>query len=52
MEKGWSRKELAEKVGVSVGAIGYYETGQRTPRIGVAKKLGDVLGFDHMEYCE
>lgn len=39
-----TQKELADRIGVTVVAISRYENGHRTPRIGMAKKLGKILG--------
>ena len=41
-EKGLSRKELAEKVGVTERAIYYYEN-DREPKAGILKKIAQVL---------
>ena len=40
---GYSQKELAEKVHMSVRTIGHYETGTRSPSIEVMKQLAKVL---------
>lgn len=41
-EKALSRKELAEKVGISERVIYYYENG-RDPKASILKKLAQVL---------
>lgn len=41
--KGLLQKELAKKIGVTGRAIGYYENGQREPKLVIAKKLADVF---------
>ena len=41
-EKALSRKELAEKVGVSERVIYYYENG-REPKASILKRLAQVL---------
>lgn len=41
--KGYSQKELAEKVHMSVRTIGHYETGTRSPSIEVLQRLAEVL---------
>lgn len=41
-EKALSRKELAEKVGISERVIYYYENG-RDPKASILKKLAKVL---------
>lgn len=43
LEQNLSRQKLAEKVGVSVGLIYFYETGARNPGIKVASKLAKEL---------
>lgn len=43
-EKGYSRIQLAEYLGVNPGAIGYYETGQREPPLNKIFKLAEYLG--------
>lgn len=42
-ERGYSREQLAGSAGVSVESIGAYERGQRTPSLGVAVDIADVL---------
>ena len=44
-EKGYSRKQLAEYLGVNVDAIGKYETGQREPPLDKIFKLATFLEF-------
>jgi Zn-dependent peptidase ImmA (M78 family)/DNA-binding XRE family transcriptional regulator len=41
---GMTKKEVAERVGVSPAAIGQYETGSSKPRVGLIPGLADVLG--------
>ncbi|MEU3881778.1 helix-turn-helix domain-containing protein [Streptomyces californicus] len=41
---GMTKKEVAERVGVSPAAIGQYETGSSKPRAGLIPGLADVLG--------
>jgi len=38
--------ELANKVGVKPNAISQYESGVRSPKIKIGKKIAAVLGFD------
>lgn len=47
--KGWTQGELANAVGVSSMAISRYESGNRTPRDSVARKLADVLDISLSE---
>lgn len=44
IEKGMSRKELANNVGLGATAITNYENGLREPKIDTLIKLSDVLG--------
>jgi len=39
-----SRAQLAEKIGVTTGAVCHYENNIRAPRPCVAKKINSVLG--------
>jgi len=41
--RGLTQKELAQKIGVSTGAIGLYETNRRMPDLSTLKKLADAL---------
>jgi transcriptional regulator with XRE-family HTH domain len=40
---GMSQRELAERIGVSTGAIGNYESGLRRPKFETLEALADVL---------
>lgn len=40
---GLTMKELADKVGVTESAVGYWETGKRTPKYEMLLKLGEAL---------
>ena len=42
--KGWKQSDLATRVGVSRAAIGYYETGTRTPPYATLIRIADVFG--------
>ena len=44
VERGLSRKELAQKVDVHPQTIGYIERQQFNPTIDIALRLSDVLG--------
>ncbi len=43
-ERGFSRKELAEKVGVNPQTIGYLERGDYAPSVELALKLSGIFG--------
>ncbi len=45
-EAGMSQVDLATKVGVKPNAISQYESGVRSPKIKIGKKIAEVLGFD------
>ena len=42
-QKGWSQKELGEKLGVSQTAIFYWEKGAREPDIKTIRKLSEIF---------
>lgn len=42
--KNWSQDELAKRVGTSKQVISRYERGERSPKIGDAKRLAEALG--------
>ena len=42
-EKGYTEKTSADAVGVSVAAVGMWETGVRTPRVLTLIKIADTL---------
>ncbi|MDX2330389.1 helix-turn-helix domain-containing protein [Sinorhizobium medicae] len=42
--KGISKEELGRRVGVSGVTIGYWESGQTTPRMGKVEKVSQALG--------
>ena len=44
LQKNMSKKELADKCGVSAMAITHYENGDRKPDIDMIKKLAEALG--------
>lgn len=41
--KGLTQKQLAERVGITVVAIAYIETGKRWPRLGTLNKIAKTL---------
>ena len=43
---GWSRVQLADRVGVSEAAVKAWETGARAPRAGTQVRLAQALGLD------
>lgn len=51
---GMSRKQVAELIGVSVGIIGLYETGDRLPSLTVIVKLAAhyKVSVDYLLDCE
>lgn len=44
LKKGWTQFQLAEHLGLSKGAIGMWETGERKPNIIMLKKLAQLFG--------
>ena len=44
-DKGFTQKELAEKLGVSTGTVQQWELGVRYPRLIAMKRLESVLGI-------
>jgi len=44
-ERGWSRKELAEKAGVAFNTVYAIESEKRAPSLRVASKLATALGL-------
>lgn len=43
-ESGMSQPQLAERIGVTNGAVGNWETGERYPRKTAVNALADVFG--------
>ncbi len=43
-QKGLSRQQLADAVGVTYEAIGHYENGKREPKASILKRMAKVLG--------
>lgn len=52
IKKGMTQQEVADAVGITDMAVSYYESGQRIPKPAMAKKLGELLGFDWTELYE
>ncbi len=44
-ERGLSRKDLADKVGVNFQTIGYLERGEYNPSLDLAMDLSDIFGL-------
>lgn len=44
LRENLTQEELGEIIGVSGRAVGFYETGEREPRLSVAKELADLFG--------
>jgi transcriptional regulator with XRE-family HTH domain len=45
-QKGFSQRQLAEKLNISSGALGMYETEKREPDIKTMQKIADFFGVD------
>lgn len=43
---GWTKRELAEALGVSRQAVGFYEAGDRRPETDIAYRLIDLAARD------
>ena len=52
IKKGMTQQEVADAVGITDMAVSYYESGQRIPKPAMAKRLGELLGFDWTELYE
>lgn len=48
-ECGYTQQRLADAVGVTQTAISLIESGDRLPSVPLAKKIGNVLGFEWSE---
>ncbi len=44
-ERGLSRKELAEKIGVNVQTVGYLEREEYNPSLDLAFRIGETFGL-------
>lgn len=51
-QRGWTQRELAQRLGVSSGAVANWEVGTRTPNLRTAKKLAELFGVsvDQIEF--
>lgn len=47
--KDWKQSDLAEMVGISLGALASYETGRREPRSGILERIADAFGVSVKE---
>ena len=45
IERGWTQGELAEKIGGTLRAINYYETGDKYPPANVVADLAEAFGL-------
>ena len=43
-KKGWTQKDLADKLGVALDTISRYETESREPRASELKKMAEIFG--------
>lgn len=44
-EKGFTQRDLADRVGVSFQAVSKWETGQSSPDVGLLTRIADTLGM-------
>ena len=44
-DRGWSRKQLAEKINVNVQTIGYLERGEYNPSLDLAFRISECFGL-------
>ena len=51
-EKGFTQEQLANVCGVQLTTITMIETGNNSPSVELAKKLGEVLGIDWKVFFE
>lgn len=50
--KHWSQERLGERAGCTGRAIGYWETGERMPRLPQLIGIADALGVDLAEFVK
>lgn len=50
--KGYTQKEVCEKLGVATGLLGQYERGIRNPKLSMLRKLADVLEISLYDLIE
>lgn len=46
LERHMTLQEASEKVNISWQSFAYYESGERTPTVAMAKQIGALLDFD------
>jgi len=51
-ERGWTQAELAEKLGVSVKAVTYYEREVSSPNMRTLERVAQALGVDPSELLD
>ncbi len=44
-QKGLTQEQLAEKLGITLTYMGYFEIGHRVPNLRMLCKIADVLGI-------
>ncbi len=44
-DRGWSRQELAEELGVHYQTVGYLERGEYSPSLHLALRVSDLFGL-------
>ncbi len=50
--QGLTLQDIANAAGVSVQSVAYYESGERTPTVPVAKKIANFLGINWTQFFE
>ena len=50
--QGLTLQDIANAAGVSVQSVAYYESGERTPTVPVAKKIANFLGINWTQFVE
>lgn len=51
-ERGFTKKALADRVGLEISVIGKYERGERRPSVENAKAIAAALGFDWTKFFD
>jgi transcriptional regulator with XRE-family HTH domain len=52
LEKGWSQRKLAHKLGITQGAISFMLSGKRrNDGLGYYERLARIFGFPLSEFC-
>lgn len=52
IKKGFTVRELADKIGVHYSLVSYWENGKRNPKSSNKRKLEEVLGVPYYELLE